>query len=49
MRVNLSDNAIRLIMYCLEQQSYDFTPQEKSDYNSILTSFQIAAEFEYDF
>jgi len=48
MKVNLSDNAIGLIMYCLEQQAYEFNAQEQSDYNSILTSFQIAAEFEYD-
>ena len=48
MRVNLSDNAIALIMDCLEQQSHDFTLKEQSDYNSILTSFQIATEFEYD-
>ena len=48
MKVNLSDNAIGLIMYCLEQQAYEFNAQEQSDYNSILTSFQIATEFEYD-
>ena len=49
MKVTLTDYQVNLIMYCLEQQAYEFTPDEKSDYNGILRAIESAANFEYDF
>jgi hypothetical protein len=49
MRLNLNDNQVNLILYCLEQQAYEFNEKEKEDYNGILQSIDIANSFEYDF
>ena len=49
MKVDLTDYQINLILYCLEQQAYEFTPEEKSDYTGILKAIESAANFEYDF
>ncbi len=49
MKVTLTDHQVHLIMYCLEQQAYEFTPDEKSDYKDILRAIESAANFEYDF
>ncbi len=49
MRLNLNDNQVNLIIYCLEQQAYEFNEKEKEDYNGILQSIDIANSFEYDF
>jgi len=49
MRLNLNDNQVNLILYCLEQQAYEFNQKEKEDYNGILQSIDIANSFEYDF
>ena len=49
MRLNLNDNQVNLIVYCLEQQAYEFNEKEKEDYNGILQSIDIANSFEYDF
>ena len=49
MKVELSYYQINLITYCLKEQSYEFTPEEKSDYNNILRAIEFAANFEYDF
>jgi hypothetical protein len=49
MKVELNDYQVNLIMYCLQQQAYEFTPDEKSDYKDILRAIESAANFEYDF
>ena len=49
MRLYLNDNQVNLILYCLEQQAYEFNEKEKEDYNGILQSIDIANSFEYDF
>lgn len=49
MRLNLNDNQVNLILYCLEQQAYEFNEKEKEYYNGILQSIDIANSFEYDF
>lgn len=49
MRLYLQDKAVELILYCLEQQAYEFNEKEKEDYNGILQSIDIANSFEYDF
>lgn len=49
MRLNLNDNQVNLILYCLEQQAYEFNEKEKEDYDKILQSIEIAQSFEYDF
>lgn len=49
MRLNLNDNQVNLILYCLEQQAYEFNEKEKEDFNGILQSIEIAQSFEYDF
>jgi hypothetical protein len=49
MRLHLNDNQVNLILYCLEQQAYEFNEKEKEDYNGILQSIDIANSFEYDF
>ncbi len=49
MRLNLNDNQVNLILYCLEQQAYEFNEKEKEDYTGILQSIDIANSFEYDF
>ena len=49
MRLHLNDNQVNLIVYCLEQQAYEFNEKEKEDYNGILQSIDIANSFEYDF
>jgi hypothetical protein len=48
MRLHLNDNQVKLILYCLEQQAYEFNEEEKNDYNGILHSIDIANSFEYD-
>ena len=32
----LSENEYKLICYCLEQQLYEFTPEEREDANNIV-------------
>lgn len=49
MKVELTDYQINLIMYCLEQQAYEFTWDEKQDYTGILKAIESAANFEYNF
>jgi hypothetical protein len=49
MRLYLNDNQVNLILYCLEQQAYEFNEKEKEDYDKILQSIEIAQSFEYDF
>jgi hypothetical protein len=49
MRLHLNDTQVNLILYCLEQQAYEFNDKEKEDYNAILHSIEIAQSFEYDF
>lgn len=49
MRLHLTDNQVNLILYCLEQQAYEFNEKEKEDYNGVLHSIEIAQSFEYDF
>ena len=49
MRLYLQDKAVELILYCLEQQAYEFNEKEKENYNGILQSIDIANSFEYDF
>jgi hypothetical protein len=49
MRLYLNDNQVKLILYCLEQQAYEFNDEEKKDYESVLHSIEIAQSFEYDF
>ena len=49
MRLNLDDNQVNLILYCLDQQASKFTEREKEDFNRILQSIEIAQSFEYDF
>jgi hypothetical protein len=49
MKVELTDYQINLILYCLEQQTYEFSWDEKNDYTGILRAIESAANFEYDF
>lgn len=49
MQLYLNDNQIKLILYCLEQQEYEFNDVEKEDFNGILQSIETAQSFEYDF
>jgi len=49
MRLYFNDNQVKLILYCLEQQAYEFNEKEKENYNGILQSIDIANSFEYDF
>ena len=49
MRLYLQDKAVELILYCLEQQAYEFNKEEKKDYEGVLHSIEIANSFEYDF
>ena len=49
MKVDLTDNQINLILYCLQMEAHEFTPEEKSDYKGILRAIETAANFEYDF
>ncbi len=48
MRLYLNDNQIKLILYCLEQQAYEFNEKEKEDYTGILHSVEIAHAYDYD-
>ena len=49
MKVDLTDYQINLILYCLEQQAYQFTWDERQDYREILRVVDSAANFEYNF
>jgi hypothetical protein len=50
MKLHFNDNQIKLILYCLEQQAYEFNDDEKEDYNAILHSIEIAHDStNYDF
>ena len=50
MRLYLQDKAVDLILYCLEQQAYEFNEEEKKDYEHILHSIEIANDStNYDF
>lgn len=49
MRLHLNDNQVKLILYCLEQQAYEFNEDEMKDYEGVLHSIEIAQSFEYDF
>lgn len=49
MKVDLTDYQINLILYCLEQQAYEFTWDERRDHGAILRAVESAANFEYNF
>jgi len=42
MNVNLSNDEIELLLYCLEQQEYEFNTAEQQDCNSIIDKFTTA-------
>ena len=50
MKVHLNQQSVDLILYCLEQQAYEFNEEEKKDYEHILHSIEIANDStNYDF
>ena len=49
MKVDLTDNQINLILYCLEMEAHEFSWDEKQDYKGILRAVESAANFEYNF
>jgi len=49
MRLYLQDNAVNLILTCLEKQAGEFTEEQMKDYEHILHSIEIANSYEYDF
>jgi len=50
MKLHLNQQALDLILYCLEQQASEFNEKEKKDYEHILHSIEIAQEsINYDF
>lgn len=48
MKIELTDYQINLILYCLEQQAYEFSWDEKNDYTGILRAVESAANFAMD-
>lgn len=42
MVVDLTDDEIELLLYCLEQQEYEFNDAEQADCNSIIDKFTTA-------
>lgn len=39
MNIHLTNNEIQLLLYCLEQQEYEFNPEERDDCASIINKF----------
>jgi len=42
MNIDLSNDEIELILYCLEQQEYEFSSEEQENCNSIIDKFTTA-------
>ena len=42
MTITPTNDQIELILYCLEQQEYEFNPDEKADCESIIDKFTTA-------
>lgn len=42
MIVDLTNDEIELLLYCLEQQEYEFNTAEQADCNSIIDKFTTA-------
>lgn len=50
MKLHLNQQAVDLILYCLEQQAGEFNDDEKKDYEHILHSIEISQDsINYDF
>jgi hypothetical protein len=43
LQIELSNDQIELLVYCLEQQAYEFDEVEQRDYQKILDAFKYAS------